>query len=238
MWGERRLRIMQMLETGGSDRAARRLCEVSAEVTAMSGAGIMLMSEDGPRGSICTTNKLSATIETLQYDLGEGPCIDAYSERRSVLEPDLVSPEELRWPAFREAAIVAGARAVFGFPLQIGAVRLGALNLNRTDAGPLSDDQYADALVMADVAAHAVLAMQADSPPGAIAAELETSEDFQNVVHQATGMVAAQLEVTVNVALARLRAYAFAQDRPLAAVAADIVDRKLRLTDGKDTSDG
>lgn len=238
MWGERRVRIMQLLETRAPEHSTRRLCEVSAEVTAMSGAGIMLMTEDGPQGSICTTNELSETIENLQYELGEGPCLDAYLEGRTVLEPDLVGPEELRWPAFRLAAIDAGARAVFGFPMQVGGVRVGALNLHRTAAGPLTDDQYADALVVADVAAHALLGMQADAPPDAVAAELEMNASFHYVVHQATGMVAAQLDVPVSTAFARLRAYAFADGRPLAAVAGDIVDRKLRLRDGKDTSDG
>jgi hypothetical protein len=48
-------------------------------------------------------------------------------------------------------------RAVFGFPLRVGTVRLGALNLYREWSGPLSGDQNADTLVMADVAAHWVL---------------------------------------------------------------------------------
>jgi hypothetical protein len=237
MSSERRLRIMQMLGTAGADHKTRRLCDVSAEVTAMSGAGIMLMSEAGPRGSICTTNEASAVLETLQYDLGEGPCVDAYVQGRTVLEPDLVEPQEVRWPAFRGPAIDAGARAVFGFPMQVGGVRLGALNLHRTAPGPLTDDQYNDALLVADVAAHAVIAMQADAPPGAVAPELEEAADFQYVVHQASGMVAAQLNVGVGVALARLRAYAFSHDRPLAAVAADIVNRRLRFGDGRDSSD-
>ena len=92
-------------------------------------------------------------------------------------------------------------RAIFGFPLQVGAVRLGALNLYCDRPGPLTDDQHADALVMADVAAQAVLVLQANAPPGKLAAELEAGADFQYVVHQASGMVAAQLDVSVGQAL-------------------------------------
>ena len=120
-------------------------------------------------------------------------------------------------------------RAVFGFPLQVGAVRLGALNLYRDWSGRLSDDQHADALVMADVAAQAILVLQANAPPGQLAAELEAGADFHYVVHQASGMVAAQLDVSVGQALIRLRAYAFGNDRPLAEVAEDVVARKLRF---------
>src|SRR5688500_991797 len=132
----------------------------------MTGAGIMLMSGDVPRGSVCSTDPVSALIEQLQYDLGEGPCVDAYHLDRPVLEPDLAEPVTPRWVAFAAPAVASGARAVFGFPLQVGAVRLGALNLYRDQPGPLDDEQHADALVMADVAAQAVLLLQANAPLG------------------------------------------------------------------------
>jgi hypothetical protein len=88
------------------------------------------------------------------------------------------------------------------------------------------------------MAAQAILAMQAGAPPGQLAVELEAGTDFQYVVHQAAGMVAAQLEVGVGVALLRLRAHAFAIDRPLAEVARDVVARKLRFDHGSGLDDG
>ena len=216
---------------GGAQVGTRRLCEVCAEVTGMSGAGIMLMSHDTPAGSVCTTNEISALVEELQYALGEGPCVDAYHQDRPVLEPDLADPVAPRWPAFASRAVEAGVRAVFGFPLQVGAVRLGALNLYCDEPGALTDDQHADALVMADVAAQAVLMLQAGALPGRLAEELEASGDFQYVVQQAAGMVAAQLEVSVGQALVRLRAYAFGNDQPLVEVAEQVVARALRFDD-------
>jgi len=102
--------------------------------------------------------------------------------------------------------VKAGARAIFGFPLHVGAVRLGGLNLDRDRPGP----QHADALVMAGVATQAVIAMKANAPPGALAAELDVGANFQFVLHHAAGMVAAQLEVSVGEALIPLRADAFA----------------------------
>lgn len=230
MAGERRLRILaRLVGRGTSELETSRLCKVGAEVTGMSGAGIMLMSGDLPQGSLCTTDRVSALIEDLQYALGEGPCLDAYHQDRPVLEPNLGDPARPRWLAFTGPVFEAGARAVFGFPLQVGAVRLGALNLYRDRPGPLTDHQHADALVMADITAQAVLALQADAPPGKLAAALNASADFHYVVHQAAGMVAAQLDVSVAHALIRLRAYAFGNDRPLTDVAHDVVARELRF---------
>jgi GAF domain-containing protein len=230
--GERRARILaRMAGDGGPESETTRLCEVCAEVTDVSGAGIMLMSGDVARGSVCSTDDVSALIEQLQYDLGEGPCVDAYRLDRPVLEPDLVDPAMSRWLGFSGPAVEAGVRAIFGFPLQVGAVRLGALNLYRDQPGPLGDEQYADALVMADIAAQAILVLQASAPPGGLAVELEAGADFQYVVHQASGMVSAQLDVSVGQALMRLRAYAFGNGRPLTEVARDVVERRLRFDD-------
>ncbi len=197
----------------------------------MTGAGIMLMSGDVPRGSVCSSDDVSTRIEDLQYTLGEGPCVDAYQGGTPVIEPDLANPYERRWTAFSPPAVKAGARAVFGFPLGIGAYRIGALNLYRNAPGPLDDDQYADALVLAGVAARAVLSMQTGAPPGTLGVALEAGADFRFVVHQASGMVSAQLDVSVGEALARLRAHAFAHDRPLTAVAEDVVARRLGFSE-------
>ncbi len=83
----------------------------------------------------------------MQYTLGEGPCVDAYQKDMVVSEPDLADPETVRWLAFTPPALQAGVRAVFGFPLRVGTVRLGALNLYRDRPGPLGAEQHADALV-------------------------------------------------------------------------------------------
>jgi hypothetical protein len=126
-----------------------------------------------------------------------------------------------RWLAFTPPALQAGARAVFGFPLWVGTVRLGALNLYRDCPGPLSGEQHADALVIADVAARWVLE--------AVAEGLEIGADFHFAVHNAAGMVSVQEGISVTEALIRVRAFAFSSDRLLADVAEDVVARRLRL---------
>ena len=238
MPGERRIRILAALVgAGGAELETVALCEVSAMVTDMSGAAIVLLTDDAPQGSICTSNELSAVLERLQFELGEGPCVDAHAEKRPVSEPDLGGATSGRWPAFARPAIEAGVGAVFAFPLQVGAARLGALQLHDERPGALSDEQHADALVMADIAAQAVLVMQSDAPPGLLGKELEAGADFKYVVHQASGMVAAQLDVSVTTALIRLRAHAFGNDRSLTDVAASVVARTLRFDDNSGEKD-
>ena len=229
MPGDRLRRILAELSDGNGPWPAARLCEAFPRIAGVEGAGVMLMSGDVPRGSLCTSDDVSQLIEELQYTLGEGPCVDAYQQDTVVAEPDLADPENVRWFAFTPPALQAGARAVFGFPLRVGTVRLGALNLYRDRPGPLGAEQHADALVLADVTARWVLETQAGAPDGAVAEALETEADFHFAVHNAAGIVSVQEDISVTEALIRLRAFAYSNDRLLDDVAQDIIAHRLRL---------
>ena len=215
--------------TGKARGRAARLCAVCPRVAGVQGAGIMLMSGDIPHGSLCSSDGVSQLIEDLQYTLGEGPCVDAYHQDKVVSEPDLADPEIPRWFAFTPPALQAGARAVFGFPLRVGSVRLGALNLYRDRPGPLGAEQHADVLVLADVTARWVLETQAGAPDGVVAKALETGADFHFTVHNAAGIVSVQEDISVTESLIRLRAYAYSNDRLLADVAQDIIAHRLQI---------
>jgi hypothetical protein len=229
MPGDRLRRILGELAGGESTWHAARLCAVGPAFTGVNGLGIMLMSGDVPRGSLCTSDDVSQLIEELQYTLGQGPCIDAYQHDAVVTEPDLADPETPRWFAFSPPVLRAGVRAVFGFPLRVGTVRLGALNLYRDRPGGLSPDQHADALVLADVTARWVLDTQAGAPSGMVAEQLEARADFHFAVHNAAGIVSVQEGISVTEALIRLRAFSYGNDRLLADVAQDVITRRLRL---------
>lgn len=230
MLTQRRLHILSLFRRGNDvDVGTKRLGEVCAEATATDGASIMLLDKAGPLASICTTGGASKRLEELQHDLGEGPAIDAHNQGEVVFEPDLVEPATERWMAFRGPAVAAGVGAVFALPLRVGGARLGAMTLYNSRSGDLSDDQHANALVMADIAAHAVLLLQANAPPDMIEEELAAGADFHHLVHQAAGMVAAQLDAPIDEALIRLRAHAFGNQRALTDVASDVVNRTLRF---------
>lgn len=231
--GERLLRIITSVRDAQTqDPRAASLCRVGTQILAVSGVGVLLMSGLRPAGSLCSSNAVSQVIEELQVTLGEGPCVDAFERGEVVAEPDLAEAGGARWPAFSAGAIEAGARSVFGFPLKVGPVRTGAMNVYSERAAPLSENQHADALVLADVVARAVLTMQARSPEGALGANFEGA-DLRFVVHQASGMVSVQLQVDIDEALLRLRAYAFSNDRRLVEVAEDVVARRLRFQEPK-----
>jgi hypothetical protein len=145
--------------------------------------------------------------------------------------PDLSSSRAQRdWPVFAAHAWFAGVRAVFAFPLAMGAISVGTLEIHRAVVGGLSAAEYIDALLYADVAMHLILDRVHDIPTVGEYELLAT--DFGArwaVVHQATGMVSAQLGTDLITAFLRLRTHAFSTGRRLSAVADDVVGRKLRF---------
>jgi hypothetical protein len=213
-----------------NEGALNELSAAGAEVVGVTGCGIMLMTDDVHRGSLRATDDVSAAVEDLQFELNEGPCVEAYARQRPVLEPDLASPTVARWPAFTPRAVEAGVGAIFGFPLSVGQVRLGALDLYRSTPGALGGEQQADARRLAAFIAIEMLGLQSGAASGEVAQGLRTGADLRDRVHQATGMVAVQMGVGVAQALRVLRAYTIANSIPLREVADEVVARRLRFS--------
>jgi hypothetical protein len=228
MTAERLLRIITAV-SGDDSVHVDRLCGACADVIGVAGVGATVSVDGGPPAALRASNAVAERIEDLQNTLGEGPGIDAHRTGRPVGESDLDRPRTARWPMLAGQALAEGAAALFAFPLRLGGVRLGALTLYQPWSGRLSDAQHADALAMADLVLQIVLGLQAGAAPGALAVDLEPLNGDRAEVHQAAGMVSVQLSVSVAEALTRLRGRAFAEDRPLAELAADIVDRRLRF---------
>jgi hypothetical protein len=172
---------------------------------------------------------MTEAVEEFQYTLGEGPCVDAFSTKAPVLAPDLTSPGLTRWSGFREGALGVGVRAAFGFPMLVGPVCIGALNLYHDRAGDLTDEQFADAVTVAHVVTRTMLGWQSVADTHALAWQLEQVPVHRAAIHQAAGMVSVQAAVSVGDGLVLLRAHAFAEGRLLSDVAADVVAGGLRF---------
>jgi hypothetical protein len=125
----------------------------------------------------------------------------------------------------------AGVHAVFAFPMRIGAIRVGALDLYRDTAGRLTAEELVEALAFADAATVIVLHLQDHEGRDGVNAALAEPIDSRAEVHQATGMITIQLGIGLAEALLRLRAHAYASGRTVSDVAADVVNRRMYFDD-------
>ena len=213
------------------------LCTGCAASLPVDGVALALMTDDGPAGLVAATDGVATLMEALQFNLGEGPCVDASTGRAPVLQPQLAATAPARWPGFGPAAIEAGIGAIFAFPLQVGQIRLGVLDLYRTVAGTLSAQDLAEALAFADAATQVLLHLQDQMPlDEGLHPDLVGRED-RSEVHQATGMVTVQAAVVLAEALLLLRACAFSSGATLAQVAHDVVAGTLRFTPAQEDDD-
>lgn len=227
MHANRLNRVLDAIGTTDQANSAtypQRVCGAAVGLLGVTGSGLTLMT-DLELGAVWASDATAQAIEDLQFALGEGPALDAFRKGAPALEPDLPSAS-CRWPFFCSQAVALGTRAVFSFPLQVGVIRLGSLNLFRNTLGFPTKDQLADALVLADVATQDLIDLQAE---GSIRWSHSDRLGQRTRVQQATGMVAAQIDSDMASALARLRAHAFANDITIFEVAEQVVARSLRL---------
>lgn len=224
--------VMAAVAEGDGDASRSvvdRLCAAGMVLLSVQGAALSLIVDGELRGTAGVSDPVIAVVQELQLELGEGPCVDAWTDGTAVLEPDLADPSLVRWPAFAQEGVEAGVRAVFAFPLQIGAIGIGVLVLYRDHPGGLSEEEIARGLVLADVATQVILVLQAGAAADKLHELLANEPPHWAEVHQATGIVAVQLGRGLAEAFVRLRAHAFAEGRPLRLVARDIVGGRLRL---------
>jgi hypothetical protein len=218
--------IFSMMERHDREGAnTLSLCSVAAEITGLSGAGIALASSVGGMTTLCTSGAVARSLMQLEMTLGDGPGVEAARTGIAVEESDLLRTVSTRWPLYSPEALAIGAKAVFGFPVRVGAVRFGALSLFRLSPGALTAAQASDAYIMASVIARAVLAMQGGAHQGDLLQELKGHPTLDFRVHQAAGMLAVQGSMSVRDALVALRAHAYSTGTELSALAERVVIR-------------
>jgi GAF domain-containing protein len=120
-------------------RILDHLVERIVDIMPITGAGVTLISASLDPQYVAASNASALRYKKLQTELGEGPCLAAYHTGEAVSVPDL--NDELRFPVFSPRALIAGLTAVFTFPLRHDDLLLGALDLYRDTAGPLTPER-------------------------------------------------------------------------------------------------
>lgn len=192
---------------------------------AADGASVSLSSDGRALSPVWASDATALVLEERQLTLGEGPCLDAVATGGPVLVEDLASTRgiPLAWPSFVRDVTELGVRGVFAFPVQVGVIALGCLELYRRRAGGLSAPQLSAALNAAGVLGGALLDV------GGTREVDDVLPHYRLAVHQAAGMITVQLDVPIDEAMIRLRARAFSEGRSINEVAMRVVDGSLRF---------
>ena len=206
---------------------APRLCTEFVAALPVQHAAISTLGAPFELETLCSSDPLAARLEQLQLDYGEGPCWQASASRSPVLLPDLRTPLDVSWPVLHEAIASHEIRGAYAFPMSVGRLSIGAVDLYSAQPDALSPANVLTASAMADAAAVLILRRAMAHRDDGLTADPSS----RRVVHQATGMVIAQLRIPPDDALLVLRAHAFAISGSVAEVAAEVVARRLDFSD-------
>ncbi|WP_194820306.1 GAF and ANTAR domain-containing protein [Nocardia sp. XZ_19_385] len=225
------------------------LCAAAVRLTGADGAAVAVLTSDtSTRELVYATDAVAQQLDELQFVVGEGPCLTAYRDNRAEIWPELgAGPAAERWPALTPEMLNLGVRATFAFPVPGARRPIGVLELYSKTVGALAEGAEHSAAGCALAIGKALQTNWQERvvAAGGVESALERSgfqdpslgelgEFSRSEVYVASGMAAVQLGVSAEQGLDRLRAYTYAQGRPITEVAADIVARRLSLRDQRD----
>jgi transcriptional regulator with GAF, ATPase, and Fis domain len=214
----------------GPDALPQRLCRAWAEGLDTDAVGMSLMTHTSYRQLLCASNTTALRLEEIQFTAAQGPCIAAAETGSPVVIRDLTQ-ELTPWPVFggllREE--LPEVRSIYAFPMRAGQMVLGCIDLARTRPGHLGHDLMRQASAAADATAQALLSDPFDLL-AAMPAPAPRDADFVREVHwsataRAVGVLAARRGLSVQDALALMRARAFSQGQTLVEITAEILAR-------------
>ena len=211
----------------------RTLCVRFVELLPVDGASISVVTELGTHSIVGASDAHAARLEARQFELGLGPHWEALRTDRPALlyrSADLLQPA--LWSQLVGASTQEETGALFAFPLRLGAATVGVADLySHRTIEPWPAELIERAMEIASGVSASAVRLATRSADAATSTTGRNAVELRREVHQATGMVMAQLDCTASTALLRLRAHAFANDIPLDQLAGDVVAQRVDFAD-------
>ena len=180
-------------------------------------AGISLVEKD-KFTSPASSNDIPRTIDEIQAEVGEGPCIDAIKEHEVFQTGEL--KKESRWPKFSQRAHTeTGVSSIVSFRLFVEENTMGALNLYSTVPDAFDDSDVALGTVFA---AHASVAMSAARREEG----LERKAESRDVIGRAKGILMARSGVDDDAAFRMLVSASQRMNIKLRDIAQQVAEQK------------
>ena len=177
-------------------------------------AGITLADRDGRMETPVATHPVVERVDALQYELKEGPCVDAVRGGWQTRSDDL--RVDLRWPSYGPQADNLGIRSQMGIQLFDEPGLIAGLNLYSSTAGAFDDDTFEAAMVFAIHAAHTLGRAMARQ-------ELTEAMDTRTIIGKATGIVMDRYQLSEDRAFEFLTRVARVNDTTIRLAAAEIL---------------
>lgn len=179
------------------------------------GVSLMLIGRGGRIETPAFSSQAARDSDMAQYETGEGPCLDAIKDHRTIVMEDLETDE--RWPDYRARALELGVRSMISFRLFVTDDSMGALDMYSKNPNAFDRRSRIVGQVFAAQASVAVKAAMTE-------AGLQTALRSRDVIGQAKGIVMARYRITADMAFDTLKRLSQHRNQPLRDLAAQIAE--------------
>lgn len=195
------------------------LCRDIADLLEVMDVTLALIGSPARRLNLCASSHNALALDRLQFTMNEGPCLEAVLS--GISSHGSTTAADVPWPQFAAKAADLGYMWIGAIPLAVEGRVYGAMGVQHS--GFSLDRTLEDAGQVAEVLGQPIMSRLAEKVPPAV-----DVTDYA-VVHQAGGMVSAQMGIPIDAALAVLRSQAWSEGRLLAQVAGGVVDRDIHF---------
>jgi PAS domain S-box-containing protein len=205
-----------------------RLSEALEEIIATAipllradGAGLMLADRHGTLGWVTATNQAERAFEQAERDLGEGPCIDAFTSGRLIWTSDLRS--DPRWPRLGPAARTNQVRGVLSTPVLLGDQPIGTCNALTTVPRDWTEADAGAVRAFGVMLGRLIGSIVDADHHSELTTQLQSALSSRVLIEQAKGVLMERQGIDARHAFELLRHQARSSERKLADVARDLL---------------
>lgn len=199
----------------GVEPTLQRIVDLAvARIPGAQHAGISEVRARKAVSTVAASDELPKRVDAVQYETGQGPCLDAIFEQDVVRIDDLSDTD--RWPEFAQRAADLGVLSMLSFRLFADEVTAGALNLYNGARKAFGDDAVRLGHAFA---AHAALAWEHEKKVSGLRSAVET----RTLIGQAQGILMASEKITPDQAFDRLRVASQKHNVKLREIAGQVV---------------
>ncbi|VXB32478.1 GAF and ANTAR domain-containing protein [Aeromicrobium sp. 9AM] len=215
-----------LAEADGVPETIEQIVAYAVEAIDTAYGGITLIEPGGRFTTVGATHGSVAEADHIQYELGEGPCVDAAAESKIVVSSYIATDE--RWPQWGPKASGLGFNSVISAELHARGRRIGALNLYGASEATFTPE---------DIALAALFARQGALALGYARTEegLREALETRTVIGQAQGLLMERFGIDADRAFSTLRRYSQHHNIKLKALCHQLVE--TRALPAQDPSD-
>jgi GAF domain-containing protein len=196
------------------------------------GAGITMHNEGAP-STVAASALFVCDVDAVQYGLGEGPCISAAAQRRTVMSGSLGG--DAQWSRFGPRAGRLGVHSALSLPMVVSDEVIGAINVYAYSKSAFDEHAAEIGELYASSAAVAVHNARVLAHTRRLASELQTALTTRAVIDQAIGIIISRSGGTPAEAFAALRTMSQNEHTKLAVVAERLVGEATRRARARHT---